>query len=195
MFRGQNYNFFNEASAYVDIKHTLRSYEALTCVRMKQSADYSSPCGEATLHNRRLLHFSCTVKCASLKKALAIHKCFFLAPPAGLVQTKRLSIVLSNDGAQSANNTRRVYRAGVLRHATASGAKRKQRHQLLTVMLTPENIVVYLSSMLRIHSSSYTPYFRNLPSKNDTQSFFSVVCQLRIAHFCEHIVVNYNIVD
>ena len=63
---------------------------------------------------------------------------FFLAPPAGLVQTKRLSIVLSNDGAQSASNTRRVYRADVLRHATASGAKRNQRHQLLTVMLTPE---------------------------------------------------------
>ena len=58
----------------------------------------------------------------SLKKALANCKCFFLAPSAGLVQTKRLSIVLSSDGAQSASNTRRVYRADVLRHATASGA-------------------------------------------------------------------------
>ena len=41
-----------------------------------------------------------------------------------------------------------------------------------TVMLTPENIVVYLSSTLRLHSSSYTPYFRNVNSKKDTQSFF-----------------------
>ena len=31
--------FFNEASAYADIKHTLRSYEALTFVRMKRSAN------------------------------------------------------------------------------------------------------------------------------------------------------------
>ena len=39
------------------------------------------------------------------------------------------------------------------------------------------------------------PYFRNLPSQNNTQLFCSVVCQLRLALFCEHIVVNYNIVD
>ena len=32
VFRGQNDNFFNEASAHADIKHTLRSYEALTFV-------------------------------------------------------------------------------------------------------------------------------------------------------------------
>jgi hypothetical protein len=30
--------FFNEASAFADIKHTLRSYDALTFVRMKRSA-------------------------------------------------------------------------------------------------------------------------------------------------------------
>ena len=34
-----------------------------------------------------------------------------------------------------------------------------------TVMLTPENIVVYLSSTLRLHSSSYTPYFRNVKNQ------------------------------
>ena len=40
------------------------------------------------------------------------------------------------------------------------------------VMLTPENIVVYPSSTLRLHSDGYTPYFRNVSAKKDTQSFF-----------------------
>ena len=62
---------------------------------------------------------------------------------------------------------------------------------LEAVMLTPENIVVYLSSTLRLHSSSYTPYFRNLPSKNNTQLFFSLVYRLRLAQSCEQITVNY----
>jgi hypothetical protein len=35
----QNDNFFNEASAQADMKHSLRSYDALTFVRMKRSAD------------------------------------------------------------------------------------------------------------------------------------------------------------
>ena len=38
VFEARFDNFFNEASAYADIKHTLRSYEALTFVRMKRSA-------------------------------------------------------------------------------------------------------------------------------------------------------------
>ena len=36
-----------------------------------------------------------------------------------------------------------------------------------------------------------TPYFRNLPSKNNTQLFFSVVCQLSLAHFCERMNGNH----
>ena len=39
VFEAQNDNFFNEASAYADIKHRLLSYEALTFVRMKRSAN------------------------------------------------------------------------------------------------------------------------------------------------------------
>ena len=50
------------------------------------------------------------------------------------------------------------------------------------VMLTPENIVVYPSSTPCLHSDGYTPYFRNLPSKNNTQLYFSVVYRLRLAH-------------
>jgi len=46
-------------------------------------------------------------------------------------------------------------------------------------MLTFENIVVYRFSTLRLHSKRYTPYFRDLPSKKDTQSFFSVAYRPR----------------
>ena len=65
----------------------------------------------------------------------------------------------------------------------------------IKVMLTPENIVVYLSSTLRLHSSRYTPYFRNLPSKNNTQLFFSVVYRLRLAQRYEQMTVSYAFVD
>ena len=36
-----------------------------------------------------------------------------------------------------------------------------------------------------------TPYFRNLPSKKDTQSFFSVAYRLRLAQRYEQMAVNY----
>ena len=49
------------------------------------------------------------------------------------------------------------------------------------VMLTPENIAVYPPSTLCLHSGGYTPYFRDIPSKKYTQSFFSVAYRLRLA--------------
>ena len=63
------------------------------------------------------------------------------------------------------------------------------------VMLTSENIVVYASSTLCLRSDGYTPYFRYLPSKNNTQLFFSVVYRLRLAQRYEQMTVSYAFVD
>ena len=99
-----------------------------------------------------------------------------LAPPAGLVQTKRLNIVLSSDGAPSASWQSRANEGDRQRHATASGAKRNRRHHLCSHAYSRK-----YSRFARLDTLGFkTPYFRNLPSKNNTQLFFSVVYRLRL---------------
>ena len=76
------------------MKHLLTQIWCTRVSRMKQkSYDFyeakrtlTSPCGEATLHRRSLLHFSCTVRCASLKKFTA-KRWIFLAEGVGFEPT------------------------------------------------------------------------------------------------------------
>ena len=73
---------FHEASLR-DMKHSLRSHEAALCA-MKRSARELSPCGEATLHSRRLLHGLQSnplhaPKVRFTKKSTRFRKCFFLS--------------------------------------------------------------------------------------------------------------------
>ena len=84
---------WNEILAYF-MKHLLTQIWCTRKARMKQkSYDFYeakrtliSPCDEATLHRRSLLHFSCTVRCASLKKSTA-KRWIFLAEGVGFEPT------------------------------------------------------------------------------------------------------------
>ena len=157
------------STRYARMMRLLRKHEA------KRTLTF--PCGKATLHRAKLCFIFHTPQGALHWKKHLLSQVLFSDSPCWVSVGKRLNIVLSSGGAQSASWQSQASAGDRQRHTTASGAKRNHA----TSAFNSHAYSRKYSRFARLRLLGFkTPYFRNLPSQNNTQLFCSVAYRLRL---------------